>query len=134
MWKALWDYKVARGKIKDRVWITFETEDGKFQLYLTPDEAEQIAAEIFAARFETGRLEVIAPRKKRRKASYIEFVSVPIVWGQRPMDFPKHRLDELDPAERERALAGRAKERWESARTKEGKRAKEGSRLIPKGK
>jgi hypothetical protein len=105
------------------------------RVWLPPEQAERLAADILSARFDLQTLLIIHPRKKRSKPAYIVFRSAPRVLGNRPHDFSAELLAKLTPAERVKAQAGRKREQeqWDIryARSKEGKQAKTGSRLFP---
>jgi len=116
--------------------MSLRTEKQRVEAWLSPEQAKEFAAAVFAARFGLPKLEVIAPRQKRRTPVYIVFQSEPAVLGSRPWDFSQAALDTLaSDEERDRAIAGRKKEqeRWDRAwvRSKEGKAAKERASLLP---
>jgi hypothetical protein len=105
------------------------------KVWLPPEQAERLAAEILSARFKLPSLQIIAPRKKRRKPAYIAFVSAPRELGPRPRDFSQQVLDTLGPIARKKAVAGRKREQeqWDRwwARSKERKLERTGPWLIP---
>jgi hypothetical protein len=57
--KPLRDYKVSKGKVAGRVRLKLESADGEWQGWLSPKQAERLAADIFSIRFDAPMLEVI---------------------------------------------------------------------------
>jgi hypothetical protein len=110
-------YEVRKGKVEGRVWITLESADGKLmQVWLPPEQAERLAADILSARFNLPPLGVKAPRKNWRRPAYLGFRSHPELRnGPRP-SLREKTINKaiMDPAERERVRSTLAKmqEKW----------------------
>jgi hypothetical protein len=142
--KVLRDYQVSKGKIEGRVRLALKAVDGTLQLWLSPEQAERLAADILSVRFDLPTLEVVAPPKpgpkpgpksKRRPRRFIVFTSEPRILGTRP-ELSEQLLDTIEqskiPGLRDpqiRAKLEKAKEQWDRRweRTKAGKRAKQAS-------
>jgi hypothetical protein len=139
--KPLRDYKVSKGKVAGRVRLKLESADGEWQGWLSPKQAERLAADIFSIRFGTPMLEVILPPKigpksKRRPRRYITFQAEPKLLGKRSwfseqlLDLIEHsKIPEIgDP--KIRAKLEKAQELWDRkyARTKQGSKRHETSK------
>ena len=85
--KLLRDYTVAKSeKVKGRVRIILVTADNELRTYLSPKDAEHLAAAILGARFDLPQPVLINPpkRKRTRPPIYINFASTPTEIGTRP--------------------------------------------------
>jgi hypothetical protein len=91
------EYQVDEGTQRGSVRLTLKAGDGTFELWVPAKTAERLAADILSTRFELPLLNIIAPRKKRkRKPKYIAFLSEPRELGDRPWDLSPLMLDWLD--------------------------------------
>ena len=148
--KPLREYKVSKGKAAGRVRIKLDSADGALQVWLAPEQAERLAADIFSIRYDTPMLEVIPPPKmgpksKRRLRRYITFQAEPKLLGTRPW-FSEELLDIVEQGKTPgikdpqiRAKLKKAQEFWDRkyARTKKGRQAardKKGPDLFSKKK
>lgn len=140
--KRLKQATVKKGKTHDRICLTLEHEDGVFQAWLDPEQAEQLAAAIFTYRFDlpvgaaglnglpVGTVVVRRPPewKKPPEKVFISFsTTMPRELGPRPRDFIKFVKD--DPAaikkleKADAAWLRKAKKMQEADETKYGRRA-----------
>jgi hypothetical protein len=134
--KPLREHKVSHDKVAGRVRLTLVSANGDYRVWLSPKQAERLAADIFSIRFDTATLEVIAPPKinaksKRRPRHYIVFQAEPKLLRKRPW-FSEQLLDLVeqskDPGIRDpqiRDKLQRAQELWDRkyAHTKKGRQA-----------
>jgi hypothetical protein len=66
--KPLREHKVSHGKVAGRVRLTLVSANGNYRIWLSPKQAERLAADILSIRFDTPTLEVIAPPKINAKS------------------------------------------------------------------
>jgi hypothetical protein len=87
------------GTEKGRVQLTLNTAEQQFKAWLTPDQAEQVAAMILAARFELKGVVVQEPKRKRKGLVYLTFQSAPQELGLRPTihEDTMRKAERLDP-------------------------------------
>jgi hypothetical protein len=103
--------EVTKGKVEGRVQIAMTTDYGTSWVWLTPQQAEKLASDIFSCAFDLNIEGVRRPKKRTRPCS-ISFPSEPIR-GPYTFDWSEESLSgikEKDPKEYERIKALRAKE------------------------
>jgi hypothetical protein len=83
-WEPLRGCTADPGSKKGRVRLTLNTDEQEFRAWLSPEQAEQVAAVILAARFELKGVVVQEPKRKRKGLVYLTFQSVPQELGSRP--------------------------------------------------
>jgi hypothetical protein len=132
MVKPLHHYRVQQGKGEGRVWIKLIADDDTaFQVWLTQEQAERLAADILGCRFNLPLVVVRAPKRLRNGAVYVSFRSEPRPPGARP-DFSEKTLKYLertDPTIRDRLKA--AQEKWDRKAARQ--RGKQGNARRPYG-